>query len=270
MILLPPHDAVTLLALAVRPWTAGVLLQTGGPAVTLLLGSAAALLIAALTGTAWWYARINQASIAALHTLAEHLRQQSQLIGEELVVMRQQMELMRHQWEDERRGRLEFWLTAVDDEELRMPFKPPFGSKRNTYISGWILEAWNPSLHLVRLLECTIRHAETGIEEQAAGIRLIRSEASWVLPLTEILIDLLGRINDVRDQGNWKRLMESPVTLHITLRFQGNDGEEQQVTHAYTAQFGGGWERFELALTQPGRQAAPNKAAFAIGSGTHG
>lgn len=259
------HDAAAFPALPFRPVAGLALLLAGGASATVVLGVAAALLIAALTGTAWWYARVNQTSIAALHTLAEHLRRQSQLIGEELVVMRQQLDLMRHQWEEGRRGRLEFWLTAVDDEEMRMPFKPPFGSKRSTYVSGWILEAWNPSLHLVRLLECTIRHEDTGIAEQAAGIRLIRSETAWVLPLTEILMRLLGRINEQRDQGNWKRLMENPVALQITLRFQGNDGEEFSAAHAYDVQLGGGWERFDLMLT-PQRRTAP----FALGSGTHG
>lgn len=269
MILVLPHDAAAFLSVPFRPLIACALLQTGGVSALLAAAALAVLLIAALTATTWRYARVNQASIAALHALAEHLRHQGQLIGEELVVMRQQLDLMRHQWDDERRGRLEFWLTAVDDEELRMPFKPPFGSKRNTYVSGWVLESWNPSSHLVRLLECTIRHAETGIEEQVSGIRLIRAETAWVLPLTEILTGMLGRINDVRDQGNWKRLTETPVTLQITLRFQGNDGQEHSLSHNYDAQLGGGWERFELILTPQGSPATPGTATL-IGSAIHG
>ena len=269
MILLLPHFASALPLSPLPSLAACALAQTGGSFPALLLGSVAVLLIAALAATAWWYARINQSSIATLHTLGEHLRHQSRLIGEELLVMRQQLDLMRHQWEQERRGRMEFWLTAVDDEELRMPFKPPFGSKRNTSVSGWLLEAWNPSSHLVRLLECTLRHAETGIEEEVAGIRLIRAETAWVLPLTEILIGLLGRISDLRDQGNWKRLTERPVTLQITLRFQGNDGEEQQVTQDYDAQLGGGWERFELMLAKQ-QSSDTRRASPLLGSGTHG
>jgi hypothetical protein len=83
-------------------------------------------------------------------------------------------------------------------------------------------------------------------------------------------MNMLGRINDMRDQGNWKRLIESPVTLEITLRFQGNDGEEHSVAHAYTAQLGGGWERFEMTLTKLGRPSSPNRTAVTAGSGTHG
>lgn len=216
----------------------------------------ASLLIGALAASAWWYARVNQASIAALQDLAGQLRNQSRLIGDELLVMRRQLDLMRHQWEQERKGRLEFWLTAVDDEDVRMPFKPPFGSKRNTMVSGWILEAWNPSNHLVRLVECTLLDLDSGIRDQAAAIRLIHAEEAWVLPLTERLLWLAGQVSEVRHQGNWKKLLEQPLSIEIAMRFLGNDGVEQCLSQRYQVQLAGGWERFDLRIAGPGGSLA--------------